>query len=123
MSTFATNSALNDLYLDDNNNIAIYTDQLNEIKQKCNNNLKTILSEVFIDNTIGVDWFGILLSEDTTMQDKINEISKNILNIDGVLSIQNISYQQDKNTREITFIIDVLTEQGIITINDLVLGV
>lgn len=115
--------ANNDSYLDANNHIARATSNITEVKQLCENKLRTFLREVFTDVTIGTDWFGIMLTPNTSLASKNNELTRVILSVPNVKSVDEIQYAQNIETREITFIIDITCVYGSFTISDLTLGV
>lgn len=122
MSTFATDSN-NDLFLDINGNIAVHHDPKQVIRNLIQNKMQTFLGEVFTDITKGVDYFGTILSNDTTLQQKIAELSKEITSTDGVTAITETRYAQDKQKGTITFSFDIETQYGAISLNDLTLGI
>jgi hypothetical protein len=115
--------ANNDTYLDANNNIAYALSNIEAVKQSCNNKLKTFLGEIFTDTSIGTDWFGIMLTDETTIATKNAEITRVLLSVEGVLSIDNIQYSQDIRTGEIIFVITLTCVYGTIQLKDLTLGV
>jgi hypothetical protein len=121
-STFSTDGS-NDLFLDSNNNIAIYKDQINVCKQLCQNYTQTFLSEVFTDNTLGLDWFGIMFNEFVSLNDKILELKRVLLTVPYVLDIISVQYSQDKTTSTVTFEVDVLTEFGTINLDDIIVSI
>lgn len=121
-STFSTDGS-NDLFLDSNNNIAIYKDQINVCKQLCQNYTQTFLSEVFTDNTLGLDWFGIMFNEFVSLNDKILELKRVLLTVPYVLDIISVQYSQDKTTSTATFEVDVLTEFGTINLDDIIVSI
>lgn len=122
MLTFSCD-ANNDLYLDAKGNISTFTKDIEVIGQLVTNYLQTFLGEVFTDTSIGVDWFGVMLSDSNTLQDKIDEISAWILQVPKVTAINDIQYEQDKETRELKFNIDIQTIAGQLQINNFAVGI
>lgn len=121
--TLATNTATNDLFLDANKNIAVYVTQADYTKQLCQNYLQTFLGECFTNQSLGVDYFGILLNEFTSLQDKISELRRVLLTVPNVLQVLDVKYSQDKATGIIQFEIEILTSFGTLSLNDLKVGV
>ena len=123
MSTFKTD-ANNDLYLDAGGNIAIATTSIEVTQQLCQNYLQTFLGEIFVNLKAGVDWFGIMLSDYTGLQDKINELTRVLLTVPNVASVIDVQYAQDKEAGTISFAIQVQTNTGeTVTLSPLTLGV
>jgi hypothetical protein len=112
ITTFLTDSTNNDLYLDASNNIAMSHTDIETTKQLCQNYIQTFLGEIFVNLKAGVDWFGIMLTEYTGLQDKINELTRVLLTVPNVKSITDVQYGQDKETGVINFVIQVQTTQG-----------
>lgn len=114
--------ANNDIYLDAGNNIALARTNLEAVKQLINCKLKTFKGEIFTDTDIGTDWFGLILTDTTTIATKNEELKRVILSCDGVISVDSIKYFDNKESGEIEFEIDVTCVYGTIKINDLSLG-
>jgi len=108
-----------DLYLDTNNNIALWREDLNILKQNITNNIQTFLSEVFTDTRIGVDYYGIIFNDRLPLIDKQQEFSKTILQIEGVKEIEEFNFELDKENRIATYNIKILTIYGSIGLNDM----
>jgi len=116
MSSLLTNSS-NDLYLNDFNNIAISFTRLQEIQQLVNCKLQTFFGEVQEDLSEGVDYFGIVFNEFLPLTSKINEIAEKILEVEGVIGINNISNSQQDNI--MTIIFDIQTDAGSFIVPDI----
>lgn len=112
-----------DTYLDANNHIARASSNIDEVKQLCSNKLRTFLREIFTNITLGTDWFGIMLTPNTSLASKNAELTRVILSVPNVKSVDSIEYTQDVETRELTFTITVTCIYGQFTISDLTLGV
>jgi hypothetical protein len=122
MSIYLTD-ANNDTYLDSNNHIARATTNITEVQQLVTNKLRTFLREVFTDISIGTDWFGIMLTNLTSLASKNAELTRVIMTVPKVVSVDNIEYKQNAETREISFYITITCVYGTFTITDLTLGV
>jgi len=123
MTTLATNTDVdNDLFLDNNNNIALLTDGRNIVKQLSINKLQTFLGEVFTDLAIGLNFFGILINENLPVKDKISEITRILLQVPGVTDVESVLYEQDKQKREVTMTAQILTDVGKVDISDIIVG-
>jgi hypothetical protein len=107
----------NDLYLDKNKNIAVSRNRLESIKQLVNNKLQCFLGEIDIDLQEGVDYFGIILQEQVPIFSKINEITSKILEVEGVVSIENIDYAKDKENKIDKYNITIKTDAGNFVLN------
>jgi len=116
MSTFVTDDTINDLYLDAKKNIAMSTSRLEEIKQLVNNKLQTFLGEIPLDTNEGVDYFGIILEKLVPLDTKLNELTNKILEVDGVIGIDNIDYSLPNGNDEGHFSISIKTDAGTFTI-------
>lgn len=117
MTTFAIKN--DDLFLDSNGNIAIWKDDMNALKQTITNELQTFLSEVFTDERIGVDYFGILLNDRLDNRQKQDELSRVILAISGVQSISEFNFYLDKATRIASYDLTIQTIYGVVRLQDL----
>lgn len=122
MKTFATTDNTNDLYLDENKNIAVARDPRLVIKNLVQNKLQTFLGEIFTDNRIGVDYFGVILNENRPLQESIQMLTNVILSVPGVMAVEDSRYAQDKVERTVTFSFTILSRFGTINLNDLTLG-
>ena len=122
MSIYLTDGS-NDTYLDANGHIAIATSNIAETQQLVTNKLRTFLSEVFTDVTKGTDWFGIMLTNTTSLASKNAELTRVCMLCDNVQSVDNIQYAQDIESRTISFVITITCIYGTFTITDLTLGV
>lgn len=112
MKTFLTNNN-NEIYVDDRGNFATSNTRLQAIQQLVNNKLQTFLSEIALNTEEGVDYFGIILQEQVPVFSKINELIKKILEVDGVLEVQNVDY--GLNNEIASFNISVKTDVGSFT--------
>lgn len=122
MITFACDSN-SDLYLDSRGNIATFIRDIDVAAQLCNNYLRTFLGDVFTDLSIGTDWFGIILSEDTGLQSKIDEITRVLLTVPFVTAVNQVQISQNSETREISLDVEVQTTAGVLTLEPVTAGV
>lgn len=104
--------ASNDIYLDSNGNIATATRDIDVAGQLCKNFLNTFLGDIFTDLNLGTDWFGILLSDQVTMQDKVDEITRVLLTVPFVTGVNQVQMSQDPQAGQIAFDIEVQTNAG-----------
>jgi hypothetical protein len=112
----------NDLYLNSANRLAITNKNIEVAAQLARNYLWTFLGEVLTDTTIGTDYFGIVLNEFTSIQDKLNEIARVLLTVPFVEKIENIAYTQDKENGLVTFNPTLKTTYGTLTLNNIKVG-
>jgi len=95
--------ANNDLYLDASGNFAMATTKITIAQQLSKTFLWTFLGEVFTDTTLGTDYFGIIFNQYNSLQDKINEITRVLLTVPAITSVESIAYTQYKQSGVITF--------------------
>ena len=119
MSTLITTDNTNDLFLDGNNDIAVSRSRLEEIKQLVNNKLQTFLGEIPLDTNEGVDYFDIMLEKLIPLETKLNELTNKILEVSGVLGIENIDYSATDNKSQNNFDILIKTDAGNFSLQDL----
>ena len=112
MKTFLTNDN-NEIYIDNRGNFATSPTRLTAIQQLVNNKLQTFLGEIELNTLEGVDYFGIILQEQVPVFSKINELVKKILEVDGVLEIQNVNYGLENEIA--SFDISIKTDVGSFT--------
>lgn len=118
MSTFLTNTATNDLYLDAAMNIAISNTRIQEIQQLINNKLQTFLGEIETNLDEGVDYFGTVFNQYLPITSRVNEIIARILEVTGVVGVINIDYAENNDgIMNLTFTIQ--TDVGNITLVDI----
>jgi hypothetical protein len=118
MSTIITNQT-NDLFLNQYNNIAVSTTRIQEIGQLINNKLQIFLGEIALDLTEGIDYFNIMLNKSIPLTIKINELTSKILEVNGVIGINNIQYSLNNNKTQANFDIEIQTDAGNINFNNL----
>lgn len=83
---------------------------LNAVATAITANLEVIKGEVD-DTTKGIDLFGIILSN-TPLSMKVQEISRVINNVDGVISSKFTGAEVDKKTNTITFNFEIESVYG-----------
>lgn len=94
---------MTDFPLDTNNNIILVDGDLRintrrqDVKQRIRQRLLFILSEWFRDPTDGVDYQGKVLIRDFRASFVDREIRTNILKVDGVTSVLDVSVSVDDN--------------------------
>jgi hypothetical protein len=119
--TFLTDSN-NDLYLDSNNNLAIVKTSIGITAELAKNYLRTFLNEILVDQSLGLDFFGIMFNDFASLEDKIEEIERVCLTIPLVDSIESVGYTQDKITGVISFNPILVTSLGYVTIDNIMVG-
>lgn len=115
---FLTDSS-NDLYLGTNNHLAIATKNRDVAAQLAKNFLWTFKGEIFTDTNKGTDYFGIILSEFTSLQQKLDEISRRLLMVPFVESIESMGFSFDKETGVMTINPTLNTTQGQVTLQEI----
>lgn len=85
----------------------VYSDKFNPIKADIETTLKTIFSECFFNQDIGIPWFDILNQKNPTAL--ILTLKQAIYNIEGVTSVIELGYSTDSNRNVvITYAVDTL---------------
>jgi hypothetical protein len=112
----------NDLYLNTANHLAIATKNRNVAAQLAKNFLWTFKGEIFTDQERGTDYFGIILNEFTSLQDKLDEITRRLLMVPFVEGIESMGYTFDKETGVMTINPTLNTTQGPITLQTVGVG-
>jgi len=79
--------------------------------------LLTIITEDIQDVQRGVDFENILFNIKTSSSDRIAELTRNIIDIDGVQRVNAIEIEQFQNNLKITLEIEYLNENVEININ------
>jgi hypothetical protein len=121
MISLLTDDTLNDLYLDDKKNIAVSKTRLIAIKQLIQNKLQTFLGEIPINLDEGVDYFGVILDKFVPMEVKIRELTSKILEVQGVIGIENIDYSFNDNKTQANFDFIIQTDAGNLNLSDIAL--
>ena len=112
----------NDLYLAPDNHLAFYSSNITIAKQLAKNYLWTFRGEIFTNTELGTDYFGIILNQYNSMQDKINELTKQLLTVPYVTGVESIGYTQDKVTGVITFNPTIVVDYSAISVGDIAIG-
>jgi hypothetical protein len=112
---------MKDLLLDTNNNLVITngqlmftTDTITYAAQKIQIVLRTFLGEYFLDITIGIDYFGIVLIKNPSLVTIEALIKKQIMGVAEVKSITafNLSFNTSARYLTINFIASLSTGQS-----------
>ena len=101
-----------DWYLDANNHLALTTDQKQVSKEIAQAKFSTIKGEVFTDNTIGMDWFGIMFNDIRSHQERVDEITRVAMGVYNVVDIDQITYEEDNQSGEGKFETDLIMSDG-----------
>lgn len=117
MLNFNLDKQTNDIQLDADGNFLLTRNRIEDIAQLLINRLQTFLGEVPTNLDKGVDYHGIIFQEFSTVQTKINELVRVIIDTDGVIGIDNFVYAPDKTIENYNFVIN--TDAGNINFNDL----
>lgn len=111
-----TNVAYNDMYLDNSGNLATSNGE-NEIVENCSHALSLWLGEYVFNTNVGLDYNTWIQSDNPNMSIVRASIRKALLLVGGVLSVGNIVFQLQRNTRVLTIAVVVnLTNGNNITI-------
>ena len=97
------------LKIEDGNFIYTQTDK-EFINLAVEERLLTIITEDIQDVQKGVDFENILFNVKTSSSDRIAEITRNVIDIDGVQRVNAINIEQDKNTLKFGLDIDYKNE-------------
>lgn len=111
--TFAVN-AQNDLYLDENGNIAIVTD-LEATLQACEQAVKTILGELVLNTSQGVPYFQVVFNGVPNVQIFNASIKQAILAVLGVVQV--LSLITNVNGAKLNYTAEIQTVYGTGSIN------
>jgi hypothetical protein len=112
---FLTNAS-NDLYLNSAGHLAITNKNREVAAQLAKNFLWTFKGEIFTDQERGTDYFGIILNEFTSLQDKLDEITRRLLMVPFVESIESMGYSFDRETGVMTINPTLNTTEGPVTL-------
>ena len=115
---FLTNSD-NDLYLNSANRLAFTNKNIEVAAQLAKNYLWTFLTEIFTDQSLGVDYFGIIFDEFSSKQQRLDEIQRVLLTVPFVEKVESIGYTQDRETGKIQLNPIIKTTYGTITVNNI----
>lgn len=94
-----SNKNVRDFELDSNGDIAV-VDNAEAVKEAVVYYLQTFLGDIYVDLTKGVNYFGIVFNNQTTLMQKKNEIQRNVLKIEDIISVDNIDIKFQNKNRE-----------------------
>ncbi len=94
-----------------NNSLTAITG-LEEIAQNVQANVSVIKGEWFLDQTFGVDYFGIIFRKGVDTRFKELEIKKGIMTAKGVEKIERWTFDVDSSTRVATLSCIVVCKEG-----------
>ena len=97
-----------------NNDLVIVTDQKIEIQQHILQRLRTYLGEWFMDLTIGIDYFGQILTKNPDQSSIDAIIQSEILNTPGVTELATYSFHPDFKNRIMSLSFSVNTTSGVV---------
>ena len=87
--------------------VDVYSDKFNPIKADIETTLKTIYSECFFNQEIGIPWFDLLNQKNPASL--ILTLKKAIYNVEGVTNVLELNYSVDTNRNVIiTYAVDTL---------------
>jgi hypothetical protein len=116
------------LKLDDNNDLAIENNNLvlidgsDLVKQLIIQRLKTFLGEWFLDKSVGIPYFQDILIKNPNANVVTTLIKNEILKAEGVIELDSFSTDFNDGARQLSISFSVRTEDGIIRINNFILG-
>lgn len=99
----------NDLFLDTNDNIALYTD-LQATLQACEQAVKTKLGEMVLDNQAGVPYFEAAFNGSPNLSILSAGIKTAILGVDGVNQVLSLEINIENDA--IVYVATILTVYG-----------
>lgn len=118
---FLTNSN-NDLYLNAAKGLAFTNKNIEVAAQLAKNYLWTFLTEIFTNQALGTDYFGIIFSEFSSLQQRLDEIIRVLETVPFVEKVESIGYTQDRESGVITLNPTIKTTYGSITVNNIGVG-
>lgn len=102
----------------ENNSFSLVTGKA-EIRQRLINNLRSFLTEWFLDLTLGVAWFQLIFEKGTSPVVIETEIKDAVLGTTGVLSFDSFTpLDYDPATRSLTIDFQVKTIDGSVTVQE-----
>lgn len=116
------------LKLDENNDLAIENNNLvlidgsDLVKQLIIQRLKTFLGEWFLDKSVGIPYFQDILIKNPNANVVTTLIKNEILKAEGVIELDSFSTDFNDGARQLSISFSVRTEDGIIRINNFILG-
>jgi hypothetical protein len=112
MTTIATNLK-NDIFLDEIGNLSIL-EGLPAITQVCEQVSRTLTGEMQYNITSGLPYYSTVW-EDSKVAEFENSLIKNITEVDGVISIQNVEFSQAADV--LSYQVKIFTPYGASYIN------
>ncbi len=89
-----------------------------EVGQTVQTRLRLFLREYFRDTSDGTPWFQDILGKGTALTSKESAIKRRIIQTEGVLSLISFDTDFDINSREYSVSASVLTEFGVVQLNE-----
>lgn len=111
MRTLAVNSE-NDLYLDNNGNLAVAID-LQAVLQNCEHAVKVRLGEVVLDITEGVPYFETIFSGSQEVAQFDAALRQAVLDVEGVLEVIDLTTVQEDHQFNYTMTIRTIYGIGV----------
>lgn len=97
------------------NGFFVYLYNLDAVIQTCEQVMKQQLGELQYDKTKGVEYFNNVFNGNANLQLFESQARQQLLNVEGVRSIQSFTYSQDNN--ELSYTATIETIYGTDTIN------
>ena len=102
-----------------NNELTLITG-IDETSQNITVNLKTILGEWFLDESIGVPWLNEIFVKKNSLSQAQAILINQIKQTNGVKKINDIQFDFNNSTRQLSVSTRVQSEDGDIILNDIV---
>lgn len=102
-----------------NNELTLITG-IDETSQNITVNLKTILGEWFLDESIGVPWLNEIFVKKNSLSQAQAILINQIKQTNGVKKINDIQFDFKNSTRQLSVSTRVQSEDGDIILNDIV---
>ena len=96
------------------NGVFVYLYNLDALMQTCEQVMKQQLKELQYDQTKGVEYFNNVFAGNPNLQLFESQARNQILNVDGVNSIQSFTYSQTNNALSYTATIKTIYGVGVI---------
>lgn len=102
-----------------NNELTLITG-IDETSQNITVNLKTILGEWFLDEAIGVPWLNEIFVKRNSLSQAQAILIDNIRQTNGVKKINDLTFDFNNSTRQLSVSTRIQSEDGDIILNDIV---
>ena len=109
-------SSYGDIYLDDKNNLAIKTGE-EALLDVLNNVIRTRKYELQYDMNKGVPYFETIFSDSGLLGLWRSYLIQTIENVNGVISVESITYSLDEGSKKISYTCKIRTIYGETSLN------